>query len=352
VGLTKKINTAMARNGVNYVRNVVESANCIFNEIPQQNDFGNDAFIELVENENVKGITIAAQIKSGSSFCFKDKCIIPATRNHFEYWHDHSLTVIGIVYDPDEDAAYWINLQRFVKEHPDQIKAGPYTVNYKKKDVNRFTPDGFRDFFLPIFLKKPIVIDYERSKIFAESTDYDLHSVGIYSLMTGYREHLETWEIFINILRNRPEADINPFLVYYVAHIPGHPDIFWHEGNILSKEMNSKVRQVLKQFGQEEILKLLSLLSEEDYFDRGQLGQSVEAVISLAAGRIKDLLSIAKDQSLSTSIRTKASLLYAFYEQKASVLELKRLAKTDIELKSFIDNLIKHLHSEGYIYLY
>jgi hypothetical protein len=55
----KRKSTATEKMGVNYLRTIVEGANCIFHEFHKENDFGNDAIIELVEHEEVKGICIA-----------------------------------------------------------------------------------------------------------------------------------------------------------------------------------------------------------------------------------------------------------------------------------------------------
>jgi hypothetical protein len=353
MGLKKKLTTAIARQGVNYVRDVVESANCIFHEVSQQNDFGNDAFIELVENENVRGITIGAQIKSGSSYCSRDKCTIPATRRHFEYWRDHSLTIIGIVYDPTEGVAYWTNLKRYVRFNSGQIDTGPYSVTFPKKEFNRLTHQGFRDFFSPIFLGNPIILDYDRSKKFAESSDPDLHSIGIRSLMKGYCKSPETWEVFLKLFRERAIEDIDPILIYYLAHIPGHQDIAW-EGGYFKKELRSQFGQLLKEFGRDEILRLL-LLVDESGFERGGIGQSVDAVIYMAKEKLRYLLSIAGDSSLDKMVRQYAALLYACYEQKASINELDQLLRSEAEtseIRNYIEYLIKTLRSEGYVYLY
>ncbi len=63
---------ATARAGVNYVRDVVEGHNCIFQEIDVENDIGNDAYIELIEREEATGICVAVQIKSGPSYVSRD----------------------------------------------------------------------------------------------------------------------------------------------------------------------------------------------------------------------------------------------------------------------------------------
>lgn len=104
----RRNHTATERDGINYVRNIIEHANSIFNEIHLENDYGNDAFIELVDGENVTGVCLVLQVKSGISYCKPDTCTIPANAEHFKYWHDHRLTVVGIVYDPNETCTIYL----------------------------------------------------------------------------------------------------------------------------------------------------------------------------------------------------------------------------------------------------
>jgi hypothetical protein len=125
------------------VRSVVERANCIFQEIERHNDFGNDAILELVEDENVRGICLAVQIKSGGSYCTTDSCAIPSDRDHFEYWSKHSLPVIGIVYDPSETLAYWTHITRDLRGRHYRVQNGPYTLRFAKTEINRFDYDSF-----------------------------------------------------------------------------------------------------------------------------------------------------------------------------------------------------------------
>ena len=62
---TKRLQTAgTASAGVHHVGKVLASANCIFIPIPQENDIGNDAFIEFIVDQEATGCCIAAQIKS------------------------------------------------------------------------------------------------------------------------------------------------------------------------------------------------------------------------------------------------------------------------------------------------
>src|SRR4051812_35154094 len=100
----RKQSAATSRVGVNTVRTIVERANCIFQEIEQANDVGNDAYIEFILGEHATGCCIAAQIKSGPSYLTANGALVlVGDRDHFEYWRSHVLPVVGIVVDPVTD---------------------------------------------------------------------------------------------------------------------------------------------------------------------------------------------------------------------------------------------------------
>lgn len=73
-------------------------------------DYGIDAHVEIVKDGKATGRLIAVQIKSGNSW-FSDKSeigvIFRGDMAHLEYWLNHSLPVIVVLYDPDSETAYW-----------------------------------------------------------------------------------------------------------------------------------------------------------------------------------------------------------------------------------------------------
>lgn len=87
----------------------------IFREQPV-NDFGIDAFVEItsigwdLSTLSPTGRLIGVQIKSGKSY-FKesqdDHFVFRGSKRHLEYWLNHSIPVIMVLYDQVSDLAYW-----------------------------------------------------------------------------------------------------------------------------------------------------------------------------------------------------------------------------------------------------
>lgn len=102
VGKTERI-------GVYACAAAFEKNNFIFRE-QQIADYGIDALIEPKENGVASGKMIAIQIKSGESF-FKeedgDSIVFRVDEKHRNYWINHSLPVIIVLYSPIKDECIW-----------------------------------------------------------------------------------------------------------------------------------------------------------------------------------------------------------------------------------------------------
>ena len=100
---------SVERIGVSSVEKIINQMGMIFREQPVD-DYGIDAQIEIVENKCATGKLIAVQIKSGNSY-FKEltpnSIIYRGKRKHYDYWLNHSLPVIIVLYDPEKDKCYW-----------------------------------------------------------------------------------------------------------------------------------------------------------------------------------------------------------------------------------------------------
>lgn len=88
---------------------VEEGLGWLFREQPTE-DYGIDAQAEVVDAELVRGRLLALQIKSGSSW-FREQgqggwWFRPDTE-HVQYWMNHSLPVVVVLYHPERKHCYW-----------------------------------------------------------------------------------------------------------------------------------------------------------------------------------------------------------------------------------------------------
>lgn len=108
------------RLGVNGVEQIFLRMGWIFRE-QAISDHGIDAHVEVVEDDKVTGRLLALQIKSGLSW-FKETSelgyVYRGEPRHLNYWTEHSLPVILVLYDDARKQAWWCAVSdRHVCQH-------------------------------------------------------------------------------------------------------------------------------------------------------------------------------------------------------------------------------------------
>ena len=97
------------RTGVYACGNLFTRNGFIFREQPIA-DYGIDAIIEAKEDGYATGKMIAVQIKSGESYFSEieeDSVIFRVDEKHRNYWINHSLPVIVMLYSPSKNECIW-----------------------------------------------------------------------------------------------------------------------------------------------------------------------------------------------------------------------------------------------------
>lgn len=335
---------AIAKAGINYVRALVESHNCIFQKIDQENDVGIDALVELVKSERPTGNFIATQIKSGNSYFDKkeNRCKIPIG-DHRDYWSKHSLPVYGIVYIPEFESAYWIDIKQYLEENTSDT-----VISYEPTLVNIINKTTFGTQFIPHLTGEVPNINFELAKELFKSKNPEELYLGLYTLFKKYADKNEVWELFINYFRNNPVNEIPDSLIYFLAIIPWHPDIVFYKDSYIA-ESRSYGKTLINKFNKEDIIKLLHFIDEEDMIVRGSLGQSVEAIISSIPNFLEYLEEIIKDQTIEINLREFAAIIYAYHTGSDSIKVLSFITPKE---SWYIQEIIHHLDEYGELDLY
>ncbi len=330
-----------SKSGVNHARVVVESCNSIFHQIHQEDDIGVDAIIEIIKNEHPTGKMVAFQIKSGESFFIHGECVIPI-KNHAKYWSSHHLPMFGLVYVPSLNSAYWVDIKKYLAENKDAS-----TIKYKPTKANTFDAVDFKRVFVPTILKEsPEGFSFEDSVELFRSSNNDESFLGLLLLFRLYTDKKETWDEFVNYLRQRHVEELPKVFPYFLAHIPWHPDI-WGGNEKINDETREYGKKLFESLGKPEIVKLLSMIDEKG-ISRGTVGQSVEAIISSLPQSKLCLAEIVNDDDMNLEIRECAAAIFAYKWRLASYPTLQPLAR----ISSVISLIVSDLKQHGRISLY
>lgn len=333
-----------SKKGVNFVREVVESAGCIFHKIDQDNDLGIDAIIELVRNNLPLSKQIGIQIKSGKTFFNekKDQCFIPV-ENHFEYWKNYPLPVYGIIYVPSLKSANWINIKKYLNNYGPCCK-----IKFNRTKINIFNSANFMKYFIcEVINELPEVSFNEALSLFNSKYRSEIY-LGMILLFNIAPNKLEMWDIFIKFFKRNNYASIPPLLIYYFAHIPWHGDIAYH-GEGFSQKIKLHVQKLFNKFEKQDVAKLLRFIDKENMIARGTIGQSVEAIISSIKNRDQLLLDNIHDRQQPMFIRECAAIIYAYHHRKDALPVLKSLSRQG---SYYAEELWIFINENGWIDLY
>lgn len=328
-----------AKNGINFVRSAVEGAGSLFHKIEAENDLGIDGLIELVRDERPLNRQVAVQVKSGPSYynASGEECLIPI-ESHRDYWLNHPLPVVGIVFVPALGVAHWVNIKGYLKDHPRNS-----VIRFHTSEANRFDRTTFSKLFVPTVLREvPDLSLAEAFNLFGSSKP-DESYLGLIVLFRRYPNVPEVWNRLVQRLAEKPVSEIPPVLVYFLAHIPWHGDIAYF-GEPITKETKAHATGLLAQLSREQVVKLLGFVDEEGSISRGAIGQSVEAIISSLPNATELLKSIVLDNSLPVFTRECAAIILAMNESKSAIPTIAQLAGTG---SWYAGELIEHLNTYG-----
>lgn len=325
-------NFPIERQGINYVRNVVEIANCRYNEIIKDNDFGIDAIIELLYKNKTTGKLIAIQIKSGKTYCNKNYCWIRATKSNIKYWKKHSLPVFGIVYDPNEKRGYWINISEEIKN------TSTATIKFEKDIMTIFDEFSFKKWIRPKPSKKDVIPSFSESVRLAKSNDPIYIHKGMGSLSRYYKNKKETWEIILNYFKNTKAKEIPDGIVHVLSTIPGHHGQ-WSGSSPTKKKLRYQILEKFSHFNKKDVIKLLYPIDEYaeesgEFFPRGNTAHCAAVIIDQINNKNNILKSIVLDVRQNSKVRKYALVILAsnIQERILPILHHKSLKSPKFEL--------------------
>lgn len=108
--MRRKLSAKHASAGVAHTRLAIEDElGWLFREQPTE-DYGIDAHVEVLDGEEVSGKLLALQIKGGKSW-FEETgpggWWFRPDAKHVQYWLNHSLPVVVVLYHPQADRCHW-----------------------------------------------------------------------------------------------------------------------------------------------------------------------------------------------------------------------------------------------------
>jgi hypothetical protein len=259
-------NRSTERAGINEARAFFEGCDYVFQEVDLGNDYGKDAYVDLTDGQEVTGLCIALQIKSGVSYRRASGYAIPI-KGHAGVWRHSTLPVAGIVYDPELKALYWCDITSFLAEHVDNL---PDDIPVSRN--NALTAETLETEFKPLFRWLARERTVGMAILQLGSSDEDLQATALLDCFAAGRSDSRVFVILrylVAMLKGEPLR----MALTILAHATPHPDIFWRKSNWVPEEIRTVVCTHF-QWTPDEIKRLLSDVGWEEW-QRGDVGQSL-----------------------------------------------------------------------------
>ncbi|WP_435020718.1 DUF4365 domain-containing protein [Tundrisphaera sp. TA3] len=270
--MTPKIppNRSTGRAGVNAARSLFEACNYVFQEIELGNDFGKDAYVDLVNGREVTGLCVALQIKSGESFRRSKGYAIPI-EGHYEIWRNSSLPIAGIVFDPSNDKLFWCNISEFL-----QATVGEKPTSIPVDEINVLNRDSLETAFKPNMRETAgrRSVGASLLRLF-NTTDNEIVSAISECFAIGRYEPrvLIVLRYLLNALNGGP---LN-YAIHILSHVTPHPDIFWGKHNWIPENVCNAVLPCFN-WSHYELCRLFST-AEDHIWQRGSFVESLYMIL-------------------------------------------------------------------------
>ena len=307
---TEKI--IIEKKGINAFKTLVEEQGSIFREISGCDDIGHDGNIEICTKKDDKyfptGIEIKVQIKSGESYFKENNAFIKGDKKHFEYWKNHILPTIGIVYNPKNKTLYWTNISEYLEQ---QNEFNNYNIPCDKI-LNEESFQYFIDECLNYCRNNKNRIDSEIrfDALYSEDTEEACNALK--TLFLYNRDSQVFWHTIMSYLAVCKDEIILEGIVYYLSIAIGEQgDVFWHKDNEIQVSIKKWLTKKFNDIIDEKILyKILSVINEDEGIDRGTIGNHIILFIKEIKNRKELLLEIFKNTQYEFYIRDIALMYY------------------------------------------
>ncbi|MBS1629385.1 MAG: DUF4365 domain-containing protein [Bacteroidetes bacterium] len=357
--LKRHPNKIIEREGVNYIRSLVESANCIVTEIDTRDDLGIDCYIDFTINDFATGFTISAQIKSGKSFKDSRGYKIVAGRDHLDRWANHTLQVAGLVYDPDKKCAFWISISDYLRDHPEAVTKASHTIRLSNTNVlNEHTFESFRTYFINRITDYKTFENFGRSlNEFSDFANPERCYNGLKSLFSNHRDKEAAWTYIITSFEHIQAIGIKGNILGMLSNFLDNGNIFWNsQSQEYAHYQMSSIRThvantIKKHFSPGSVEQAISFL--KDGITRHAFPYLVFLVLNQVEGIDEIIHKLASNESRSIEERQHLYWLYAHFAQHRSkefaIARIRDFVSKNPDDDGILRGTIETIEREGYI---
>lgn len=155
--------------GLIFIQQMAHELRAIWRPTPND-DYGLDGELEFTRDGVVTGFIVKVQIKSGASYLRNRTASgfdYYASASDLAYWSKVGFPVILVIYDPDLQAGYWLDVKRYLNQHD---SAATSKIRFSLRN-NRLSADSLLD-----LSEVAIADEVERTEFLVDQIKETLHT--------------------------------------------------------------------------------------------------------------------------------------------------------------------------------
>ena len=298
------------------VEKVLEAANLVVQQVTTENDIGRDAYIDVVDGDEVTGGVVALQVKSGASFKVGEVWLIPGDPADFTLWRESTVPMYGVVHDPSTGALRWVDLCEAAEwdaaggaPGADQVVSGPYGKRcVVAPETNRL------DHAMEPFLAAVNDAVRRRPGLPARgllSDDLAVVDQAVQDSFAIGRRDPHALLLLAALQSHLPTANVRRAIIV-LAMATNHPDIFWTSFNWIPSHVKRAV-QLRCRWTSDDLKVLLQAVDvDDDGIGRGTFGQTAMWVLMLDRRLRQKLRNLAVDVRQDSRDRFWAAAIFLY----------------------------------------
>lgn len=308
-----KTNKKTEKQGVSFIRKLVEDHGSIFREVPGDTDTGIDGFIEFVNNEEVSGHLLGVQVKSGDSFynAKKNKFIFYPDIDHLNYWESYMIPVILVFYSPIHKCGSWISID----EHLNHLRYHnkPLTqkievnVNSDKKEI---VIDDLQRFAHMKYDSKILIKCLDQSIIKSNT-----NTLQYFEILTNHPDSRDS-KIVVKIAReliSHEDPSVKREALWYLGYCVGRTRWSWNPNNSEERDFINFSTNICSDISGSELYPLLCLVDNECFSGPIGLGERLYDIICCCFDNVENIL-IKTAADKTEPIKRRNNALYMLYD--------------------------------------
>jgi hypothetical protein len=337
-----------SREGVNAVRSLFEGAGWVMQEVALENDFGKDAYIDIVRSGVVTPLCIAVQIKSGETYRASNGNYKLPVGRHASNWRGSTVPVFGFVYDPQDQRLRWVDVTAHLQANPDQQEGSIPVPRAAILDQMAL----HRDFLAAVSRYGAPGREHIASNLLSKNDEVQRENVwDAWAVGRSDARYLILLRRLLLDLRGRALCDA----IIALSHVGEHPNVFYNPMNMIPPDVEREVRLTFR-WSSEEIAHLLRAIDISDW-GYGTLGECLDVLFyeHIGGGLVPNLRGavdlLVRSGDVHRAVRA-ATLVFSHSRDARAELDLILRDSPGIQESEFFEDLATEVRNNREFRIY